>query len=220
MLSMVAAATLGCASAGSMQTAHTLGKGKGQLGIELSEQALVTRDSVAAYPMLGVAGRYGVSERIDLGGRIGPSGLELQMKFQLTAPPPSTVASIAPRAAIYAFDPGGVAIRSYNFGLPVLVGIALPREHQLVLGPTVHNMLFSLSAGSAAGIVDTTYVGSTVGIAWKMPATRTPIRLVTELGALCPVIVYTDRYDGVGGVSWGGSKWTLQANLGFLIGGT
>lgn len=210
----------GCASVTSLQTAHTVGKGRWQLGVELSEQAMIGRDSVTAYPMSGIAGRYGITDRIDVGAKVGPSGIELLGKFQLTPPPPNTVVSIAPHAAIYAWDPGGLELRSYNVGLPVLVGINLPHEHQLILGPKVHNMFFSVAAGSARGFVDTTSLGGTVGVAWKMPTTKTSVRIVTELGALYPLLVYADRYDGVGGVAWSGTKWTLQANVGFLLGGS
>jgi hypothetical protein len=203
-----------------MQTAHTLGKGRTQVGVELSEQALAGKDSLTAYPMMGVSVRHGIVDRVDLGGRVGPAGLELSTKFQLSPPPPSTVISVAPHIGAYAWDPGGVAIRSYNFGLPVLVGISLPHEHQLVLGPKLHEMLFSVSAGSAAGSVNTSYVGGTVGVAWKMPTTQTAIRIVTEIGALYPLLIYADRSDGVGGVAWGGNKVTFQGNLGFLVGGT
>jgi hypothetical protein len=210
----------GCASVGAMQTAHTLGKRRAQLGVELSEQALVGRDSLTAYPMFGVSARYGVSDRVDLGGRIGPSGLELQTKVQLSDPPPATVYSLAPHAALYAWDPGGVEIRSFNSGLPLLVGLALWDEHQLVLGPKIHNMLFSVAAGTARARVNTTSLGGTVGIAWAMPTTRTPVRLVTEIGVLAPIVTIADRSDDAGGVAWTGGKWTLQANMGFLLGGS
>jgi hypothetical protein len=203
-----------------MQTADTLGKNHGQVFVELSEQALVRSDTLTAYPMGAVGGRYGIGERVDLGGRIGPSGIELQLKVQFTPPPPHTVVSLAPRVALWGAEPKGIGLRSYNVALPLLIGIALPKEHQLVLGPTVQNMLFTVSAGSAGMLVDTTYVGSSVGVAWKMPTTKRSVRIVTELGLLYPAVIVGDRSDGIGGVALGGSKWTLQGNLAFLIGGS
>lgn len=206
-----------CSSVSTLQTAHSLGKGKTQLALETGEQALVTRDTLRAYPVSGIAVRHGVSERVDLGARLGPSGLEAMVKVQLTRPPPDVVVSLAPQLAAYAWNTSDVAIRAYNAALPVLVGIPLPHEHQLVLAPRVHLASFSLGAGSAHGFLDTLAVGGTVGIAWKMPSSKA-IRIVTELGVMRPVLLWADRSDGVGGLATLPERWTLQANLGFLLG--
>jgi hypothetical protein len=210
----------GCASAGSMQTAHTNGRGKAQLGIELSEQVLPSRYSVTAYPMVGVSGRVGVSDRVDLGGRIGPSGGELMMKVQLTRPPPSIVVSLAPSSGLWAWYTEGVWLASYNLQLPVLIGIPLRDQHQIVLGPRIHQSIFGASFGTTKGLVANTYVGSSAGIAWKLPVTSTSVRLMPEIAFLYPLAVFVDRTDDVGGLAWFGDKWIVQGNLGFLIGGS
>lgn len=214
----LAAGAAGCTTVGTMQTAHTAGKGNTQVALELGEQALVTRDTLRAYPVAGIAVRHGISERVDLGARVGPSGIEALAKIQLTPPPPSVVVSLAPHLAAYAWDPEDVAIRSFNVGLPVLVGLPFGEGHQVVLGPRVNMHFFSLSAGSARGSVDTVTAGGTVGVAWRMPGPRA-IRIVTELGALRPILTYVDRSDGIGGASLFTDRWTLQANLAFLLGG-
>ncbi len=209
----------GCSTVSTVQTAHTLGKGRTQVALETGEQALVTRDTLRAYPVAGIAVRHGVSERVDLGVRVGPSGVEALVKVQLTPPPPGVVVSLAPQLGAYAWDPGGVEIRAYNVALPVLIGFPLPHEHQLVLGPRVHGHSFALSAGSANGFVDVLSAGGTVGVAWKMPSARA-VRIVTEIGALRPLLTWAERSDGIGGVSFRADRWTLQANLAFLIGGS
>ena len=206
-----------------MQSARTLGAGHTQAALEIGEQALVSRDLLRAYPVAGIAVRHGVSSRVDLGARVSASGLEALGKVQLTRPDPEArgvAASLAPSVAAYAWDPGGVEIRAYNLGLPVLVGFPFGqgRAHELVLGPRAHAHLFSLSAGSARGFVDSVSVGGTVGVVWKMPAARA-VRIATEIGALRPVVTVVDRSDGVGGASFRVERWTLQANLAFLIGG-
>ncbi len=218
LASALASGVAGCTTVATLQTAHTAGKGSTQVALELGEQALVTRDTLRAYPVAGVAVRHGVSDRVDVGARVGPSGLEALAKIQLTPPPPSVVVSLAPTLAAYAWDPEGVKIRSFNVGVPVLVGLPFGEGHQVVLGPRVNMHFFSLSAGSARGSVDTVTAGGTVGIAWRMPGSRA-VRTVTELGALRPVLTYVDRSDGIGGASLFTDRWTLQANLAFLLGG-
>lgn len=223
VLLVAALAASGCASVGSMQSARTLGAGSTQVALEMGEQALVSRDQLRAYPVAGIAVRHGVSARVDLGARVGPSAIEALAKVQLTRPDPEArgvAVSLAPALGAYAWDPGGVEIRSYNLALPVLLGFPFgpERQHEIVLGPRLHGHAFSLSAGSARGYVDVLSAGATAGIVWKMPAAR-GVRIATELGALRPVVTVVDRSDGVGGVSFQAERWTLQANLAFLIGG-
>ena len=220
ILGTSAISSLGCASASALQTASTNGRGKAQLGIELSEQAIASRDSLGAYPMVGISGRIGVSDRVDLGARIGPSGGELQAKFQLTKPPPAIVVSLAPSSGLWAWYTEGVWLGSYNLQLPVLIGIPLRNQHQIVLGPRVHQSIFGASFGTARGIVATTYVGTTLGIAWKVPVPGSSVRIMPEIGLLAPLASFVDRTDDVGGLAWFGDKWIVQGNLGVLIGGS
>src|SRR5581483_1166003 len=106
----------GCASVGALQPAQTLGKNNVQVGLEVSEQALVSKDVLTVYPMLGVSARYGLFDRLDVGIRFGPSAFEAQVKAQLTPREPNRViVSVAPLATLDWADNDGVALRFYNF---------------------------------------------------------------------------------------------------------
>ncbi len=85
----------GCLSIGGVQRAETLGKGHFQIALEGGGLASLDR-SPTLQPTVDVAGRYGVHDRIDLGVRIGSTGLELQSKFLLNEPSGSTLVSLAP----------------------------------------------------------------------------------------------------------------------------
>src|SRR5688572_17235135 len=76
----------GCTSITTLQRAKTLGKGKFEFSLEpgvLAGTTLGTAGFIAA-PRADLAGHFGVSDRVDLGFRLGSVGLEVQSKFELT----------------------------------------------------------------------------------------------------------------------------------------
>ncbi len=205
----------GCASVGALQPAHVSGKGKGQLGLELSQQANWNRGSFVSYPMVGVAGRYGVSDRVDLGGRIGPTGLEAQVKVQLSAPGSTGVIfSLAPSVGVAATDAQDVKLRYLNIALPLLIGVPLPRGHQLILCPRVFDTLYNLDSGSLYGTLNTLFLGASIGVGlrvWKL-------WLIPEFGVAHPMLVSTLRSGGPGGTFAIGATTTFQLNFSVLWG--
>ena len=118
---MLAALVLasGCASIGSMQTADTLGKGNFQFAVEpgVWGATSISEDVDGfAVPHLDFAARYGVSETVDIGARLGSSLAELQTKFLLTdVNDPSKAISLAPsvwRGSCSARETAAVATRT------------------------------------------------------------------------------------------------------------
>ncbi len=205
----------GCANVGALQRPNTVGAGNGELALELSEQALFNRDTVQAFPMAGIAGRYGVTDSLDLGGRLGPSGFELQAKGLLDGPEARYPVSLAPSAGVSVLDTGGVALRFYNFALPLLVGVPLPRGHQLVVAPRVADSVSFIGAGSAHGLINVLAAGVSVGVAlhvWRL-------WLIPELGVQTPLLTSADRTDVSGGSAVGGARSTAQGNFTVVWGG-
>src|SRR5579859_1642436 len=90
---------VGCASATSMQTADTIGRRRLQLSVQQSYQTQLNRDSAQGYPMEGIAVRYGITDRFDVGGALGPGGLEVASKVRLTSPSSRVILSLAPSLA-------------------------------------------------------------------------------------------------------------------------
>lgn len=170
----------GCASIGSVQTADTLGKDNLEVSFEPGMQALVADPTVVPqgaaqyYPHVDLAVRYGVTDRIDLGGRVGFSFVEFQSKFLLTDPHNGWLAmSLAPALGGLWSDgsrglstPVGSATLSkggiVNLALPLLVGIKLGR-HELTLGPRLQNNLIFFNNAQGDGVVYILGAGGSVG---------------------------------------------------------
>lgn len=204
-----------CASATALQTADTLGAGRTQLALESGYQATIGPGSWTSYPTLGIAGRVGVHDRVDLGGRFGPSGLEAQAKVRLTSDAAVPVLSLVPSAGWVVLDREGMVLRSHQLSLSLLAGMPLPREHLWVCGARIQDGWFFASAGSTHASVHALSLGASAGVALKTPVGR----ILPELGVLAPVAVVSERHDGLGGAVWGGGKWGLQGTVAVLFGG-
>ena len=211
----VAALCLACASPLASQSARTLAKGRGQLGFELHQQAFTRRTSFSTYPMAGVSARYGATDRVELGGRFGPSGLEAQVKVQLTPVGSGTAVSLAPFAGWSGFDVNGLQLGSVNMGLPVLIGIPVAKDTELVLGPRLHDMMVYGQSGTNNMTIHLISAGASVGLLIE----QTPSFIMPELAVLAPVSTTTLRPDASGGWAWGTGRWTMQAGVALLLGG-
>jgi len=170
-----------CLSLGGVQRADTLGKGNFQIGIEPGAWGLVSSAGSVFLPTVDFSGRYGIAERVDLGLRLGSTGLEFQSKFLLSEPGSPTFAmSLAPTF-------GGFFLGSINYAalnVPLLLGFKFG-DNELTLGPRmIAQFLFGgTSAGSAGGAV--VAPGASVGFAWQV-AER--FALIPELTFAVPVV--------------------------------
>src|SRR5687768_16316244 len=104
---IIAATLLGCASA-TLQTARTNGQGNFQFAVEPG----VVYPSLlgGVFPSLNLSGRYGVSDRVDLGLRLGTSSFyEVQSKFLLTDPADidGVALALAPSTTFFTISFGG-----------------------------------------------------------------------------------------------------------------
>ena len=73
----------GCASSAVFSNARTLGAGNFEGVVEPQYIGGAVGGEAVGIPTLAVSGRYGVSDRVDLGARRGGSGLTLLSKFRL-----------------------------------------------------------------------------------------------------------------------------------------
>src|SRR5262245_47544450 len=103
-------AVSGCAAA-TLQTARTNGKGAFQAGIEPGVWVVTGAGAAIWVPSLNVSGRYGVSDRVDIGARVGTTLYEFQTKFALTDPAAldSIAFALAPSTTVFGFGGGGSA---------------------------------------------------------------------------------------------------------------
>ena len=205
----------GCASIGAMQSADTLGQGKMQVALEVSEQASVSRDTLTVYPMFGTAVRIGVFDWLDVGIRVGPSGGELQPKYRFTKRGSPLIISVAPSFGVSILDTNGITLRFYNIGVPVLFGIPIEGGHQLVLSARFNDTIAYESAGSARGLLNLMTGSLSAGFAarvWRF-------LIMPELAVGLPLWTTSDRYDVEGGVTFGAGRATVQLNMTVMWGG-
>jgi hypothetical protein len=108
------------------------------LGLEGSGVGAASDEGGEFEGTFSIAGRYAVTDSIEIGARIGATRPEIMAKFRLDQGKPGSVAvSLAP--SIGAFAATATGIRAFNdYGqIPLLIGIPIGK-HELVLSPSVH----------------------------------------------------------------------------------
>ncbi len=218
----------GCATIGTLQTANTLGKGKFQMALEPSAWGAIGSTTVLV-PNVTLAARYGLSPTLDIGGRVGSNGFEINGKLQLTPPKaPGLVVSIAPSLGGFALAAGGASAGSLYVQVPVLLGFDLGGGSQLVLGPKLLDWLFfgggTASSGgttsSAGGSGNLLAVGTSVGVSLKL---ADGFRLLPEISVAYPLVTGISgsaNGNSAGSTSVATSNGLLtQISLALLFGG-
>jgi hypothetical protein len=180
---LLACSTMGCSAVGMVQTAQTLGKGGWEVSIDPGVNGLIQYPTPG--PVLHGAFRYGVTDSIDIGGRVGTTFLEFQSKFLLTAPENPVVAvSIAPAVGVlFAFAALG-GVPTLNASVPLLVGFKLG-PHELTLGPRLQNTFFfgETEADASAYILN---AGGSLGFAAQVTE---KFRILPEISFATPLVI-------------------------------
>jgi len=208
----------GCPSFSTMGTARTLPKGKGQFFIAPGATVLQDfqqRDDGSyesfGLPSIEFGGRYGVTDRVELGGKVWMLGMEIDSKFALAraeTPDAGVDVSLAPAVSLYPFRSGDTNATYAYLHLPLLIGINTGGS-QLVIGPRVSD-LFIAGDGENLNVV---LLGGSLGYAWKL---GDGFRLLPEVSIAYPVQVSVGSNSSTTLEPRGAM---FQAGLGFLFGG-
>ncbi len=219
VLGVVAASS--CITVGNVQKAETLGKGRFQFGLEPGAVAYTATNAGVtggALPHVDLAARYGVSENVDLGARLGGSGIEFQGKFQFTRPEIGSglVGSVAPTIGGIFVAAAGASIGIVNINLPVLLGYHFAGGSELVFGPRLHAvaLLGSAPGGSGGGIV--AGPGASLGFAWQISE---GFALMPEVSFAVPVLGAASASGAGSAAGFGAGVVVSNFKLGFLFGG-
>jgi hypothetical protein len=208
----------GCATLGTVQTADTVGKGRFQFAIEPGFWGGTGLGGVAL-PRADIAGRYGVTDWMDLGARVGTTGVEFTSKVQLTPPAMEAfVVSVAPSVGGLAVGTGDNRVGTFWLHAPLLLGFGLGGGHQLILGPRVHDWTFFGAVEGASGVASVVSLGTSVGISFKLGK---HFRLLPEAVLMKPVAgrATWDAWGLEGDVGSDGGALLFQGTLGLLFGG-
>ncbi|MEO0606174.1 MAG: hypothetical protein AAF211_32395 [Myxococcota bacterium] len=142
-----------------MHRAQTLGQGNVEVSLEPGVSGLglgggdaeVPVESVVV-PTFWVSARYGVTDRFDIGGRIGSGFVEIHTNIMLTNPEADLRVSLAPYGTPLFFGLGSVGGGALFLNVPVLIGIPIG-DSELTLGPGVRTSTF-FAAGAGGTIVE------------------------------------------------------------------
>lgn len=158
------ASTVGCrGNLATFQPARTMPAKGFAVGLEGSAVGAISDEGNELEGTISVTGRYAVTDRIEIGARVGTTRPELMAKFRLDqGKPGATAISLAPSAGAFVATATGIfGVNTYG-QLPILLGIPVGR-HELVLSGAVHwahavDMEtkvwgFALSPGASVGFV-------------------------------------------------------------------
>jgi len=213
--SLAAFALSSCASVGAVQTADTLGAGRLEYGLEPGAQLASTAQGTPGSQGYGHADavvRYGLTETIDVGARLGMSMLELQGKFALLPRRRSLPALALAPALGGIVVPGGRSMAGVlSFALPVLVGFRTLGANELTIGVRVQGIVAGTSVtDGGSGSVFALGAGASVGYAMRFGA----VSLIPELAFVHPLVV-----SGTSGAAAGLGSTVVQFKVGVLFGG-
>lgn len=205
----------GCSTHGGLTTAHSVGDGNLQVAIEPGVGAYMAAGNTLVLPQFNVGVRYGLSDRAEIGGRIGTSLYEVTGKYVFTDPEADTVISIAPSGSLIAFGGGGVGAGYFNYQVPLLFGIP-SGENQIVVGPKLrHSIYFGGGGGTSAG-GQLVMIGGVAAYSIKVSE---KFRFHPELAVDVPVLA-TASASGAGSVSGAGyGGLVVGVNAGLMFGG-
>ncbi len=207
----------GCATVGTFQTADTLGTGGFQMGIEPSWWGVAASGEAVGFLHGGVSGRYGVNDRLDVGGRIGSSGMEILFKYQFTDPATGgPIVSIAPSGGGFGALGAGGGAGLLAFQVPVIIGFPTAGGSQFVLAPKVHEYLVLAGDSGDSASVSMTSLGASVGYAARLGP---GFRLLPEVAFVYPVIGAANASNASSDVEFLGEGVLFQVGLGLLLGG-
>lgn len=224
----VVAPLTGCASFSTMGLARTMNKGGIQGWVAPGGGGAIATESGtsvgAGYPLLEGGIRYGVTDNVELGAKLGFDGITLQSKFGLVRSPTmehGVDLSVAPQVGFigYGASTSGSGSSSSSFvgvltaQLPILFGIDFG-GHELVFGPRVVDQVlfgnFSSGTSGGSGVADLLYVGGSIGFAIRVSPY---VRIMPEVAIGVPVF---ESANNVGSSALGGL--IFQGGIGFLFG--
>jgi hypothetical protein len=209
-----------CFSVGAYQTAHTVGADHFQCAVEPAFEGGSYEKSSVAVPRFDFDVRYGLTDRIDIGGGIGAKGLELAGKFQLTNPANrGFVVSLAPSAGGLAIggasDDVALGAGLLTFTLPVLFGIGIGESSEVVIGHKVLDVVAFAGSDDGGGAANLVLWGGSLGFCLSLGR----FKLLPEVAVVTPLVGSVGNTDDGAVSKLLRSRAIFQFGLGFLFGG-
>ncbi len=202
-----------------MSSARTLQKGKFQVSMAPGAYGAVSSTSNVYLPQLDLQGRYGVTDRFELGARLWLVGAAVDAKFGLfrSADPNNGFnLSVDPGLGYLGLTSSGsgssASVGTVTLYLPVLLGFRFA-GHELTVGPKLVDMvLLGSSNGTSTLGGNILLAGSSIGFAIRVGDN---FKITPEASFLYPFAGSTTSGSNV---AVGGGA-IVQLALGFQFGG-
>jgi hypothetical protein len=190
----------GCYSFSTLGRAHTVGKG--HVEVFAAPEALIVPSSgqVSVRPVGEAGARVGLTDRLDLEGRATTLGGALSAHVQLRRDPKGIDVMMAP--GLQYTSPDKLALE-----LPILFGINLPHDNEIILAPRITYQL-RLDVPGFGHPMQFWFVGLSAGFAW---------RLVKHFTVMPEVATLTQIYAPPGFATNVASALGMQLSLGLLF---
>jgi len=193
----------GCYSFSTLGRARTLDEGKLELFGAPEGLAITNGKELAIRPVGELGARYGLTDRVELDGRLTTLGVTLGPRVQLLRSPSKECGVDVALAPAFAFtSPDKLAVE-----LPLQVGINFRGEHQLVFAPrAVYQARVDVPGSDHP--VSFVLLGGSVGFVWQFSK---HVALMPELSVLAQAYAEPGYSSNVGG------GLGIQGALGLLI---
>ena len=201
-LGLIAALSLlsGCYSFSTLGRAHTVGAR--HVEVFAAPEALVVRSAgqLAVRPVGELGVRVGITDKLDVEGRVTTLGGALSAHVQLHRDPRSIDMMLAP--GVQYTSPDKLALE-----LPLVLGINLPHDNEIVLAPRLAYQLRLVVPGFDHPM-QFLFAGLSVGFAW---------RIVKHLTVMPELATLTQIYAPPGFATNVNDALGLQLSLGVLL---
>ncbi len=220
LLIALAGLSTGC-SVSSFTTARTVPKGESRFFVAPSMLSVAVSGEPQRIPFVEIGTRYGLTDRVDVGARIG-LGLQLDAKVRLAGAATLTdggfTISLAPGIGYIGGLSGtptgadGDDLHFFGATIPVLMDYRFTETLTVTLGPRLVYLLQTVE--STDGVATNIFgAGATLAVRWQaLPG----LALVPEVGFTTP---FFSALTGVGSVTGSSGSRILQLGLGFVLGG-
>ncbi len=194
------------------RTALTNGKGRLQVAPELGAVVIGFDEQQTVLPSVGLSARYGVTDSLDLGLRLGPGLVELQSKVLLIDPGErrleAIAVSVAPSVAVSFANAAGFGPFYGRIAVPMLLDVPVGHE-RFIFGARLAQVI---SPADAVGLNQGWELsgGLSVGFALSLGEL---LQLVPEVGLDVPLGGKATALPGASGPQ-------LGLRLGVLFGGS
>lgn len=205
----------GCITSSVVQTAETAGKDNFQFTFEPGVMGIAASGTSTTLPSFNIAARYGIDERVDIGGRFGTNLLEVNAKFMVTEVSPDELQiAVAPHLGGFALSADGATAGIVWLRVPVLFDIPVGQS-DVVIGPTGRLITLFGGDGGGSGAVTIFDLGTSVGYAARV---GNRARIIPEVGFGYPIVgAAAAGGDSAFGAIGGGALFSFQ--VGIQLGG-